>query len=408
MTVQLLTDMELPHLPVEQAAFDADPTPFMTAARGGHPWLAKINVGYFVHGYQAVKDLSMMDDKLRPAFDGVVDYYGAKGTPWGNFMEDNIIAVSGAKHTRIRNSIANAFAPRNINRFRTLMRERVTSLLDEWAPKGQFDFADFAANFPISILCGLLGTSAEAIPRIRHALEAQGQAFSLNRALLPEMIAGYDVMWNYVDTLVTEREKSGVSTDGAATLLDSLIAAKIAGQIDEVELRNLLMILFPAGYDTSKNMLAFTVYMLLQRPQAWQRCAADVEFCAKILEEMLRYCAISTPFRLVGEEFVYNEVRFPKDAWLFFGNTVAGRDPAAFTDPDAFEPERVHSNRHVAFGRGAHMCVGQHLARTQIVEGLHLIAQRLRNPRLAGPVTWRAFLGTRGPSSLPIAFETAS
>jgi cytochrome P450 len=54
------------------------------------------------------------------------------------------------------------------------------------------------------------------------------------------------------------------------------------------------------------------------------------------------------------------------------------------------------------------MCVGQHLARTQIVEGLHLIAQRLRNPRLAGPVTWRAFLGTRGPSSLPIAFETAS
>jgi cytochrome P450 len=400
---QLLTDMVLPLLPLERPEFDADPTPFLEVARSQHPWLAKFSEGYFVHGYEAVKDLSGLDDKLRPSFDGVVEYYGAKDTSWGRWMSEHIIAISGPKHTRIRNSIANAFSPRNVNRYRTLMRERVSDLLDEWVPKGQFDFTEFACDFPISILCGLLGTSTEAIPRIRSALETQGLAFSLNRDLLPQFLAAYEVMWEYVDSLIMERQKAGVS--GETTLLDSLLATRDAGQIDDLELRYLLLVLFPAGYDTSKNFLSFTVHTLLKHPDRWRRCAEDSGYCAKVVEEMLRHNSISTAFRTVAVEFVYNDVLFPKDARLFLGNSVAGRDPSAFIDADEFRPEREQTNRHAAFGRGAHICVGQHLARAQIVEALHLIAQRIRNPRLAGEVKWRMFLGTRGPSTLPIEFD---
>jgi cytochrome P450 len=66
----------------------------------------------------------------------------------------------------------------------------------------------------------------------------------------------------------------------------------------------------------------------------------------------------------------------------------------------------VNADRHVAFGRGAHICVGQHLARTQLMEALHMITQRIKKPRLVGEVTWRLFLGTRGPVTLPIEFDT--
>jgi cytochrome P450 len=120
---------------------------------------------------------------------------------------------------------------------------------------------------------------------------------------------------------------------------------------------------------------------------------------------MFRYSSTAAAFRKVNEDFTYDEVQLPEGTRLFFANPLAGRDPAAFPNADEFQPERVATNRHVAFGRGAHMCVGQHLARAQITEGLHLIAQRLTNPRLAGKVKWRTFLGTWGPDTLPIEFD---
>jgi cytochrome P450 len=77
----------------------------------------------------------------------------------------------------------------------------------------------------------------------------------------------------------------------------------------------------------------------------------------------------------------------------------------AFSDPMTFDPQRQTQTRHVAFGRGPHICIGQFLARNQLQEGLHLVTQRLRNIRRAGDITWRPFLGAWGLRSLPIAFD---
>jgi cytochrome P450 len=404
--MQLLSDVALPYLPVNTPEFDKDPMPYIHAARRQHPWLAKIDFGYLVHGYQAVKDFSIMDENLSPSFDGIVDIYGAQGTEWGRWMQEQVLAVSGPKHKRIRGSIAHAFTPAVVNRFRSLMRSRIGDLLDEWAPKGKFDFVEFASHYPISVLCGVLGTSAADIPGIRHALEVFGRIVSLDRDLLPDLLASHEVMSSYVEALITAREKTGPTGEG--TLLDALIATKDAGQIDERELRDLLLTLFPAGYDTSKTTLTATVYTMLQHPEQWERCAADQEFCGKVIEEMLRYASVAAAFRKVSKEFVYDDIQLPEGTRLFFANPVSGRDPSAFADADAFLPERESTNRHVAFGRGAHMCVGQHLARAQLAEGLHIIAQRIKKPRLVGEVKWRTFLGTWGPDTLPIEFEPMS
>jgi cytochrome P450 len=150
-----------------------------------------------------------------------------------------------------------------------------------------------------------------------------------------------------------------------------------------------------------------TIQTLLQYPEYWARCAEDKAFCGKIIEEMLRYSAPTTPYRQVEEDFVYQDVRFPKGTMLVFPTFFSGRDPSVFPDPLKFDPERVHANRQAAFGRGAHICLGMHIARTQLEEGLHIITQRLKKPRLAGAIELRPFLGVWGPSSLPIAFEPA-
>jgi cytochrome P450 len=415
--MQVVSEMELPVMPVEEANFAADPMPYVDAARRQHPWLARFHAGYVVHGYQAVKDLLSMDERMRVNFHGIVEHFGAQGTAWARFMENMLPTQSGAQHKRLRASVAEAFTPRRANQTRPLMRQVISELLNEWAPHAEFDFAEFAACFPVAVMCGLLGVSARSIPSIRDALETQVAAMTLNRDLLPRLIAGYDVLWSFADSLVRERERL-LPAGGRATasgeresppsersLIDVLIDLKNSGSLDETELRFLLLVLLLAGYDTSKNVLTLIMYTMLQHPDMWERCAQDPAYCTKVVEEILRHSAITTPYRLLTDDVEYDGVRFPKGTVLCFATPLAGRDPTVFPDAMTFEPGRAQTQKHLAFGRGVHMCLGQYLARAQLEEGLHLIAQRLSRPRLAGNATWRPFLGAWGLRSLPIAFE---
>jgi cytochrome P450 len=212
-------------------------------------------------------------------------------------------------------------------------------------------------------------------------------------------------MWGFADDTVKAREASGAFDEDS--LLDQLIATKNNGGLDETELRFMLLVLILAGFDTSRNMLGLTMKTLLGRPDIYVRCAADKAFCGKVIDESLRYYGIATPYRVVGRDFVYEGVRFRKGEVIVCATPLAGRDPSVFHDPSVFDPHRENASRHVAFGRGMHICLGLFLAKAQLQEGLHLITQRLRNPRLVGEIGWKPFIGAWGLTTLPIAFEAA-
>jgi cytochrome P450 len=402
---ELVSETSLPTLPVDSPEFWADPEKFLAPARLQHPWLAKFAEGFVVHGCQANKDLFHEDEDLHMGLDGLVDFYGLQGTPWARFMNEMLNSQRGAEHARIRGSVAAAFTPRHANQMRPVMRKVIEELLEQWAPKGAFDFAEFAASFPIAVMCALLGVSTEAIPRLRKSLEAQLVAISMDKAAIPDFVAGYQIMWDFADQIVREREASGAFDDDA--LLDAMIAAKSSGQLDDRELRHLIMVLLFAGYDTSKNMLTMTIHLLMDHPKMYERCAEDKAYCALVIDEALRHSNIATPVRQVQRSFVYDNFRFPEGAIVYMATPLSGRDPAAFDDPMRFDPERKSATRHVAFGRGPHICIGQFLARAQLEEGLHVIAQRLRNPRRTGDIDWRPMLGAWGLRTLPIAFDPA-
>jgi cytochrome P450 len=402
---QSLNDLELGSMPIEDPKFATDPMPYLEAARRQHPWLAKCNVGYVVYGYQATKDLMWMDDKLRTSNDSVTTIMGAKSTNWGRFIDGQILALSGPEHARVRSSVAQAFTPRNINRHRPAMRKVVSTLLDEWVPKKNFDFAEFASYFPVANVCAVVGAPLDDIQPLRKAMEALGVQFSLDRSLLPAFEEAYNLIADFVDKLVRERERTGGG--GEEDTLNSLIGSRNAGVINDEELRYLLVFILLAGYDTSKNILTFIVYTMLKHPDLWERCAEDKAYCGKVVEEIFRVSTVASPYRTVAKDFEYGGVNFPKDALLVFALPLAGRDPTVFADPMDFQPERDHTNRHIAFGRGAHMCLGQHLARVQIEEGIHVIAQRITKLKLAGEISWRPFAGVWGLRTLPIEFEPA-
>ncbi len=400
-----LADLDLPWLGVDEPGFSDDPVARFAEARQHHPWLARCSFGHVVTEYRAIRELMRHEDRMLMGFTDLVELMGATGTPWGDFIAGTVQVQSGETHKRLRAVLAPAFTPREANRQRPLMREVIETLIDEWAPKRSFDFELFASYFPITVMCRMLGASPDVIPRLRSSLEALGLAFGMGRDYLPTLQASVTTLQAFVRELVADR-RAGQRPQPEPDLLDRLIDAHDTGGIDEEELYNLLIFLFGAGYDTSKNVLTLIMHRLLDRPADYARCGDDPVFARRLIDEALRYESPSSATRRVIEDFTLRDVRLPAGTLLMIPWSMLGRDPTAVDDPDAFIPERPGGSTHVAFGLGPHICLGQFIARAQIEEGLHLIAQRIRKPRLAGPIGWRPFPGVWGIKGLPICFES--
>jgi len=147
---------------------------------------------------------------------------------------------------------------------------------------------------------------------------------------------------------------------------------------------------------------------LIDRPDLYQRCAEDAAYCGRVINETFRFHGPATAMRKVIAPFDYRDVHFPEGVIVGFPWSMSGRDETAVPDPHVYNPDRTDGQHsHFGFGLGAHMCLGQHIARAQLEEGLHIVTKRLRNPRRDGPMGWRPFPGTWGIAGLPIRFEDA-
>jgi cytochrome P450 len=398
-----INDIELVHLPIASSEFGKNPVPFLESARLKHDWLAASDLGYVVTGYRAIDEILRLDDKLKMPGEEIVQIMGAEGTGWGRFAVDQMLVSSGERHTRLRGSLKSAFGPGSVNSLRPIMRDTMSTILDHWAPKGSFDFAEFAADFPVRVMFALLGAATDRLPEIAACLEIHGESFNLEVEKMPIIEAGYQKLWRFVDEVIKERG----SNAGKADLLDEMIAANTAGILSDVEIRQLLILLFAAGYDTTKNLMILLMHSLLQEPEIYRRCAKDSNFLKKVVKEQLRFATPSNTMRSVTEAFEYRGVVVPKGTMLIFPLSVSGRDPAVFSEPNIFNPERTEKNPSQAFGRGMHLCLGMFLAIANVEEGFQLIARRLSNPRRAGEVHWKLFPGVWGITNLPIAFDHA-
>jgi len=404
--MQAITELALPHLAMEDPAFATNPFPHFEMARAAHPWLANSNLGFVVTNYKAVRDLMGMEASMRTPYDQIVDLMGARGTQWARFQEAHILSRAGPEHKRLRDVLAPAFTPRRANLHRPLMREVISRLLDEWAPRAAFDFEEFASWFPVTVMCRLIGAPPEAIPALRKSMEDLGLSVSMDPRFLPALEDATGVIDAFVLDLIAAREATWRSGD-EADLLDLLLQARSDGGMSLRELADLLIFLVVAGFDTSKNVLTLAMYELVGRPDIYARCAQDLSFCGKVLDETMRFHSTTTTNRLVTADIAYRDVTMPAGTVLWFPWAVAGRDGTTIADADTFDPDRRQEHPHLGFALGAHICLGQFIARAQLAEGLHLIAQRITRPRSPGPLGWRPFPGVWGIRGLPIEFTPA-
>ncbi len=316
------------------------------------------------------------------------------------FMGPNIQGYDGAEHTLKRSLVTPAFRKKVIPTYvEPILRPIAEDLLDELLPRGEMDLMhDFARKYPMRVTCRLLGIPAEDEDRMA--------AWAVDMLSLDTNPEGgrkaYAEFTEYVLPLVEQRRRQP-----GDDLLSALVTERVEGQqLDEEEILSFLRLLFPAGVDTTWQALGSLMYAVLQQPATWPRLLASEEDRYWAVEETLRWeSAVGIEPRITVAEVELCGIRIPADTVLKLALPTANRDPAVFSDPDAWRLDRKPAEQ-IAFGLGRHLCLGAFLARGELQVALEVLLRRLPNPRLLEEANVTGVV-IRGPDSLKIAWDTA-
>jgi cytochrome P450 len=351
---------------------------------------------------QVLRDPAFSTDRSAVPLLGALRRAGRGAPDFLDLLEHNLLLLDGARHRRLRGLVAKAFTPRRVEALRPRVAALVEELLDRAAARGRMDaVADLAQPLPAIVIAELLGVPPGGRERFcawsddlvqlldplsgRDGLEpprrAAGELAAVFRALLAE-------------------RRSAPRDD----LLSAMLAAEEGGErLREGELVALASLLLAAGHETTTNLIANAVLLLLRHPGERRRLQDDLSLLPSAVEECLRFeppiqltdRAVVAPTELSGE-------RLAPGAIVVALLAAANRDPAVFPDPDRFDVGRS-GGRHLAFGLGAHVCLGASLARLEAQEVLSGLLRRF--PDFQGPTEPPGFkpsIVLRGPTALPL------
>jgi cytochrome P450 len=301
-------------------------------------------------------------------------------------------------HTRVRRPIVEALSPSVVRGLEASITSLVDSLLERLRDLRQFDLVeDFAAHIPVEVIGNLL-----CVPR-QHRGPLRGWSLAILGALESTTTAAQrqrgneavDEFSRYLRELIGERRRHpGPDTDMLTCLLREQ-------ELSEDELLQNCVFLLNAGHETTTNIIANGLNLLLRTPAAAQRLREDPTLAGSAIEECLR---LESPNqlgnRLVSERVTIGGVAIEAGTYLTLCIGAANRDPQEFARPDLFDITRK-PNRHLAFAAGAHACVGMGVARLEAQVALLRTLQKLPGLCLRGEGQRGARARFRGFVSLP-------
>ncbi|MEV5506687.1 cytochrome P450 [Streptomyces orinoci] len=392
---------DLPFLDIISPGFAWD-SPEVAAARE-KSWIARTPMGLLVLRYAEAHSLSR-DARLVSGFRDVVDLVGPPSGIVRDFMRDFMQSLEGPDHRRLRGLVTHAFTSRRITALRPFIRDTAERLAGELATAGDCDFvAAFADPLPAAVVCELLGFPQEDQATVGHwcketnLVAALGDLSLVNR--VEEALSG---MYAYFDTVFPKLR----ANPGDDLLSDILRAQREQNALDEDELRTLVATLLVAGFQTTSHQLGHAMVAFAAHPGQWLLLRERPELAPQAVEEVLRWAPTTTVVatKSAAEDFEMNGLHIPAGTPVWLCAHSAQRDPRVFTDGDAFDITVKREAGTLAFGGGAHFCLGAALARVEIAEALQVLTARLDPPRITGEISWRPETGVSGPDVLPLRF----
>jgi cytochrome P450 len=331
----------------------------------------------------------------------------SKGIPFVPALINN----DPPSHTRVRNLCNKAFSPQRVAAMEGRIRELAHALVDRFAREGHADIiACFANPLPQTVIADIVGvprSETEKFVRLADEWAAvifEGLPADVQLTLAPGAVAFQD----YIADMITQRRDNPQDD-----LMSALVHAQTEGEVPltDWEIVSIVSTLLVAGHPTTTDLIGNALIVLTHYPEYLQALTNNPGLAPAIIEEILRIESPSPGLpRVTTQACTLNGVAIPKGAKLFLAYTSANRDETVFPNPEQFDPNRPNLNKHLAFGRGIHYCIGAPLGRLEGRIALEILTQRLANLRMVPNQTldFSRNITFRGPEKLMIEWEVAS
>ncbi|MFJ3212622.1 cytochrome P450 [Streptomyces flaveolus] len=314
----------------------------------------------------------------RPRYESAdADPTGKTPTPFaGTFVH-----LDGPDHTAYRRLLGGRFTVPGVRRqlqpfIERTVAERLNAI--EAGPR-TFDLVrDFALAVPCLVICELLGVPY-ADRDAFHAASLKIMDFRLPQA---ERDGERQWILDYIRDLLGRKRAAGDSTGLLGEMLGEIDSgAAFFTDEDLVKVGGLLLV---AGHDTTANMISLSLLSMLTRPEHRRFVLENPDKLDAVVEELLRFLSI-VHFglgRTVVADTEFQGVRMKKGELVVVSLVAANRDPRRFEDPELLDFDR-QTMRHMAFGLGAHQCIGQNIARAELRAVIPAVLRRFPDLRLA-------------------------
>jgi cytochrome P450 len=311
-------------------------------------------------------------------------------------------------HDLLRAATVHQFTPERVQAMRVRSERLVGEMLNRKVGSREIDIVDdLAYPLPVAVICELFGVPQGDEARFHDWSSQLATAVEPSVAVSDETrienARTFDAISDYLADLIAEKRRRPRDD-----LLSGLAnqATPDGYRMGDFDLISTAILILVAGHETAVNLIGNAWLTLMRHPRELERLRADPGRATRVVEEVMRY---DPPVQLVSRKTLsaidIAGTTIPEGEALVLMLAAGNRDPAAFNEPDRFDPDRI-GTRHLGFGGGLHYCVGAPLGRFEAEAALTALARRLKAPRLVeDPPPYRRPATLRGPERLRIAVE---
>jgi len=317
-----------------------------------------------------------------------------------------LVNMDDPDHRVVRAIGADWFRPKAMRALQTRIHELAVRFVDQLAGfGGECDFvSQVAVHYPLYVIMSLLGLPESDFPlMLKLTQELFGSDDTENRrgTSKDERLAVVLDFLGYFQRLTAAR-RAQPTGDLASAIANATVDGEPLG---DVETASYYIIVATAGHDTTSSTLAGGLHALLEHPDQLARLRADPALLPLAVEEMIRWVTPVKEFmRTASADTHLRGVPIARGESVLLCYPSANRDEEVFTDPFTFDAGRA-PNHHLAFGFGAHYCLGAALARIELVALFGELLPRLDTIELAGQPEWIATTFVGGLKHLPIKYK---
>ena len=321
-----------------------------------------------------------------------------------------LLTADPPQHQKYRSLVNRAFSARRVAAMEPAVRTIAQELCAGFAGRGEVELIyDFAVPLPLIVICDLVGVPRSHLRTFKRWSDGIAQLGGLTTPEHQAAIARERGEFrNYLIERIEERR-----AEPRDDLMSALLAVQFEGErpLTQDELLSILQQFLVAGNETTTNVIASGMLLLLLHPDQLAAVQADRGLIPNLVEEVLRYeSPVQAHFRRAARDTVLDGVPIAAGTGVGVLFGCANRDEAQFRSAEEFDVRRPNARTHLAFSQGIHYCVGAPLARLEAIVAFELLLDTLRNVRLApgkNDFTHTPSFTHRGLKHLYLAFDPA-